>query len=215
MKKILLITLALATLVLTSCEKEKQGDSANSALIGTWAPDANCVSVNYELTGENITIPDFSGTGEEIIITKDQINMMLNQELLPKLNYSLREENLSFTITPSVNTTHNLSITMFNDNDVEATLTANDNGTSITLNIPFEEYNNSLITECTLDYTANNGKLVLTADKGQIVTAIGNFLTVQGNIENEEESAQMAILLIEYIAQQIESIEIKATFIQR
>lgn len=216
MKKIVLLAAAVAALLFTSCEKNNNTPTpSDSAILGSWEPTENCVSVNYQLEGESIVIPDFTGEGQDIIITTDDIDMMLNEELLWEINSELANEDYDFVISSSDDATNNIYISIFYDGDLEMRLPASENGSTISFNIPFEIYEEPTPLPCTFNYTVNDGKLTLRAGKEQILDFIIDYINIAAVAEGEEEYAELIALLIEGIAEQIKSIELEATFIKK
>lgn len=216
MKKILLLAAAVAALLFTSCEKNNNTPTpSDSAILGSWEPTENCVSVNYQLEGESIVIPDFTGEGQDIIITTDDIDMILNEELLWEINSELANEDYDFVISSSDDATNNIYISIFYDGDLEMRLPASENGSTISFNIPFEIYEEPTPLPCTFNYTVNDGKLTLRAGKEQILDFIIDYINIAAVAEGDEEYAELIAFLIEGIAEQIKSIELEATFIKK
>ena len=213
MKKIVLLAAAVAALLFTSCEKNNNTPTpSDSAILGSWEPTENCVSVNYQLEGESIVIPDFTGEGEDIVITTDDIDMMLNEELLWEINSELTDGYYDFVISSSDDATNNIYISIFYDGDLEMRVPASDNGSTISFNLPFDE---TFHLPCTLNYTVNDGKLTLRAGKEQILDFIIDYINIAATVEGDEEYAELIALLIQGIAEQIKSIELEATFIKK
>ena len=216
MKKIVLLAAAVAALLFTSCEKNNNTPTpSDSAILGSWEPTENCVSVNYQLEGESIVIPDFTGEGQDIIITTDDIDMILNEELLWEINSELANEDYDFVISSSDDATNNIYISIFYDGDLEMRLPASENGSTISFNIPFEIYEEPTPLPCTFNYTVNDGKLTLRAGKEQILDFIIDYINIAAVAEGDEEYAELIAFLIEGIAEQIKSIELEATFIKK
>jgi hypothetical protein len=216
MKKIVLLAAAVAALLFTSCEKNNNTPTpSNSAILGSWEPTENCVSVNYQLEGESIVIPDFTGEGQDIIITTDDIDQMLNEELLWEINSELTNEDYDFVISQSDDATNNIYISIFYDGDLEMRVPASDNGSTISFNIPFEIYEEPTPIPCTFNYTVNDGKLTLRAGKEQILDFFIDYINISATVEGDEEYAELIAFLIEGIAEQIKSIELEATFIKK
>lgn len=216
MKKIVLLAAAVAALLFTSCEKNNNTPTpSNSAILGSWEPTENCVSVNYQLEGESIVIPDFTGEGQDIIITTDDIDMMLNEELLWEINSELANEDYDFVISQSNDATNNINLKLFYDGELEQIIPASDNGSTISFNIPFETNYETLYLPCTLNYTVNDVKLTLRAGKEQILDFIIDYINIAATVEGDEEYAELIAFLIEGIAEQIKSIELEATFIKK
>ena len=203
MKKIVLLAAAVAALLFTSCEKNNNTPTpSDSAILGSWEPTENCVSVNYQLEGESIVIPDFTGEGQDIVITTDDIDQMLNEEL-------------RWEISQSDDATNNIYISIFYDGDLEMRVPASDNGSTISFNIPFEIYEEPTPIPCTFNYTVNDGKLTLRAGKEQILDFFIDYINISATVEGDEEYAELIAFLIEGIAEQIKSIELEATFIKK
>lgn len=204
MKKILLITFATFGILFSSCTKEN--NTEKSELAGTWTFTENPVEIDYQLTGESITIPYLGENGEDLTFSKEQLDMLITSTL-SELTTDLNDPEFPMYFTISDNNSIegcNLKISLD-----EESVYAKDNGSTITIKANFDEF---FPIDITLDYIITGDNLTLSADKDMIVDMAAEFATLEAIDETDLAMYQMLITLV---AQQIDSLEINFHLVRK
>lgn len=204
MKKILLITFATFGILFSSCTKEN--NTEKSELAGTWTFTENPIEIDYQLTGESITIPYLGENGEDLTFSKEQLDMLITSTL-SELTTDLNDPEFPMYFTISDNNSIegcNLKISLD-----EESVYAKDNGSTITIKANFDEF---FPIDITLDYIITGDNLTLSADKDMIVDMAAEFATLEAIDETDLAMYQMLITLV---AQQIDSLEINFHLVRK
>lgn len=205
MKKILLITFATFGILFSSCTKEN--NTEKSELAGTWTFTENPVEIDYQLTGESISIPYLGENGEDLTFSKEQLDKLITSTL-SDLTTDLNDPEFPMYITISEDNSIegcNLKVSL----DEESTVYAKDNGSTITIKPNNNEF---FPIDITLDYIVTGDNLTLSADKDMIVDMAAEFATHEAIDETDLAMYQMLITLV---AQQIDSLEIKFHLVRK
>ncbi|MBR2947688.1 MAG: hypothetical protein IKC17_03760 [Bacteroidales bacterium] len=204
MKKILLITFATFGILFSSCTKEN--NTEKSELAGTWTFTENPIEIDYQLTGESITIPYLGENGEDLTFSKEQLDMLITSTL-SELTTDLNDPEFPMYFTISDNNSIegcNLKISLD-----EESVYAKDNGSTITIKANYDEF---FPIDITLDYIITGDNLTLSADKDMIVDMAAEFATLEAIDETDLAMYQMLITLV---AQQIDSLEINFHLVRK
>lgn len=205
MKKILLITFATFGILFSSCTKEN--NTEKSELAGTWTFTENPIEIDYQLTGESISIPYLGENGEDLTFSKEQLDMLITSTL-SELTTDLNDPEFPMYITISEDNSIegcNLKVSL----DEESTVYAKDNGSTITIKTNHDEF---FPIDITLDYIVTGNDLTLSADKDMIVDMVAAYVTLDAIDETEVAIYQM---LITIVAQQIDSLEINFNLVRK
>lgn len=204
MKKILLITFATFGILFSSCTKEN--NTEKSELAGTWTFTENPVEIDYQLTGESISIPYLGENGEDLTFSKEQLDKLITSTL-SDLTTDLNDPEFPMYITISEDNSIegcNLKISLD-----EEPVYAKDNGSTITIKPNNNEF---FPIDITLDYIVTGDNLTLSADKDMIVDMAAEFATHEAIYETDLAMYQTLITLV---AQQIDSLEIKFHLVRK
>lgn len=204
MKKILLITFATFGILFSSCTKEN--NTEKSELVGTWTFTENPIEIDYQLTGESISIPYLGENGEDLTFSKEQLDMLITSTL-SELTTELNDPEFPMYFTISENNSIegcNLKISLD-----EESVYAKDNGSTITIKANYDEF---FPIDITLDYIITGDNLTLSADKDMIVDMAAEFATLEAIDETDLAMYQMLITLV---AQQIDSLEINFHLVRK
>ena len=204
MKKILLITFATFGILFSSCTKEN--NTEKSELAGTWTFTENPIEIDYQLTGESISIPYLGENGEDLTFSKEQLDMLITSTL-SELTTDLNDPEFPMYFTISDNNSIegcNLKISLD-----EESVYAKDNGSTITIKANYDEF---FPIDITLDYIITGDNLTLSADKDMIVDMAAEFATLEAIDETDLAMYQMLITLV---AQQIDSLEINFHLVRK
>lgn len=204
MKKILLITFATFGILFSSCTKEN--NTEKSELAGTWTFTENPIEIDYQLTGESITIPYLGENGEDLTFSKEQLDMLITSTL-SELTTDLNDPEFPMYFTISDNNSIegcNLKISLD-----EESVYAKDNGSTITIKANYDDF---FPIDITLDYIITGDNLTLSADKDMIVDMAVEFATLEAIDEADLAMYQMLITLV---AQQIDSLEINFHLVRK
>lgn len=205
MKKILLITFATFGILFSSCTKEN--NTEKSELAGTWTFTENPIEIDYQLTGESITIPYLGENGEDLTFSKEQLDMLITSTL-SDLTTDLNDPEFPMYFTISEDNSIegcNLKISL----DEESTVYAKDNGLTVTIKTNNNEF---FPIDITLDYIVTGDNLTLSANKDMIVDMAAEFATLEAIDETDLAMYQMLITLV---AQQIDSLEINFHLVRK
>lgn len=204
MKKILLITFATFGILFSSCTKEN--NTEKSELAGTWTFTENPIEIDYQLTGESITIPYLGENGEDLTFSKEQLDMLITSTL-SDLTTELNDPEFPMYITISeYNSIEGCNLKISLD---EESVYAKDNGSTITIKANYDDF---LPIDITLDYIITGDNLTLSADKDMIVDMAAEFATLEAIDETDLAMYQMLITLV---AQQIDSLEINFHLVRK
>lgn len=205
MKKILLITFATFGILFSSCTKEN--NTEKSELAGTWIFTENPIEIDYQLTGDSISIPFLGENGEGLTFSKEQLDMLITSTI-SDLTTDLNDPEFTMDITISEDNSIegcNLKVSL----DEESTVYAKDNGSTITIKTNNNEF---FPIDITLDYIITGDNLTLSADKDMIVDMAADFATHEAIDETDLAMYQMLITLV---AQQIDSLEINFHLVRK
>ena len=197
MKKILLITFATFGILFSSCTKEN--NTEKSELAGTWTFTENPIEIDYQLTGESISIPYLGENGSNLTISTEELDLRITN-MIAEISAELNDPEFPMYFTISENNSIegcNLKISLD-----EESVYAKDNGSTITIKANYDEF---FPIDITLDYIITGDNLTLSADKDMIVDMAAEFAALEAIDETDLAMYQMLITLV---AQQIDSLEI-------
>ena len=204
MKKILLITCATFGILFSSCTKEN--NTEKSELAGTWTFTENPIEIDYQLTGESISIPYLGENGSNLTISTEELDLRITN-MIAEISAELNDPEFPMYFTISENNSIegcNLKISLD-----EESVYAKDNGSTITIKANYDEF---FPIDITLDYIITGDNLTLSADKDMIVDMAAEFATLEAIDETDLAMYQMLITLV---AQQIDSLEINFHLVRK
>lgn len=204
MKKILLITFATFGILFSSCTKEN--NTEKSELAGTWTFTENPIEIDYQLTGESISIPYLGENGSNLTISTEELDLRITN-MIAEISAELNDPEFPMYFTISENNSIegcNLKISLD-----EESVYAKDNGSTITIKANYDEF---FPIDITLDYIITGDNLTLSADKDMIVDMAAEFAALEAIDETDLAMYQMLITLV---AQQIDSLEINFHLVRK